>query len=82
MTDGSLLLVALVVLLWVLGLAAAIAIFLGFVAGGLVLAFTAFVASLWDSVPLLVILMFILFPPTLIVYLVGLAMIKLGILQR
>ncbi len=57
--------VALVVVVWLLYLAA-----------GLVLMFTAFVMTLPTIVA---ILMFILFPPTFIVFLVGLAFIQLGI---
>ncbi len=57
--------VALVIVVWLLYLAA-----------GLVLMFTAFVTELPTIVA---VLMFILFPPTFIVFLVGLAFIKFGI---
>lgn len=60
----------------------ALAILLTYLAGGLVLAFTGFVAMLLESSPILAILLFILFPPTLIVFLVGITMIKLGLLKR
>ncbi len=54
----------------------AIVVWLLYLAAGLVLAFTAFVMEL----PIIVtILMFILFPPTLIVFLVGLAFIWFGV---
>ena len=55
-----------------MALALLIIAFLAIVAGGLIVMFTAFV----NELPLvLTILMFILFPPTLILYLVGLALI-------
>ena len=52
-----------------------IALFLLYLAAGLVVIFTGFVLSL---PPILYILLFILFPPTLIVVLIGLLFIALG----
>lgn len=54
----------------------AIVVWLLYLAAGLVLMFTAFVMELPTMVA---ILMFILFPPTLIAYLVGLAFIQFGV---
>jgi len=60
--------VAVIVIGWLLYLAA-----------GLIMLFTAFVAEL----PVIIsILLFVLFPPTLVVFLVGLAMLKLGLAER
>ena len=70
MSDDTLVIIAIV-----LG-ALAIIVFVLYLAAGLVLMFTAFVYQL----PLIIsIIMFIVFPPTLIVYLVGLAFLFFGL---
>ncbi len=60
-------------------IALAIIGFLLYLAAGLILAFTAFVIKL----PLILsILMFVLFPPSFIVFLIGLALIYFGFVER
>lgn len=68
-----------VIIIVVIAIALIVLVWLSYLAAGIVLAFTAFVMDL----PLIVtVLMFILFPPTLIVFLVGLAFIYFGIIDR
>jgi hypothetical protein len=57
--------IALAVLAWIV-----------YASAGLILAFTAFVMGLPT---ILVILMFVIFPPTFVVFLIGVAMLKLGV---
>ena len=67
--DAILIIIVLVIALMLIG-------WLLYLAAGLVLLFTAFVMQL----PIILsIIMFILFPPTLIVFLVGLAFLHFGI---
>ena len=74
MSDESILLIVIIAVIIALGIVA----WLLRLCIGLVLVFTAFV----NELPFfLVILMFILFPPTLIVYLAGYAYIKFGIAE-
>ncbi len=72
MSDTAVIIIIIVVAVIVL----AIVVWLLYLAAGLVLLFTAFVMELS---PIVAILMFILFPPTLIVYLAGLAFIQFGV---
>ena len=70
MSDTAVLIIVIAVI------ALAIVVWLLYLAAALVLVFAAFVMEL----PIIVtILMFILFPPTLIVFLVGLAFIRFGV---
>ena len=70
MSDDTLIIIVVIVI------ALAIIVWLLYLAAGLVLVFTAFVIEL----PLILsIIMFIIFPPTLIVFLVGLAFMYFGI---
>ena len=73
--DGSLIFLGIFALLVIVGIVIAIA----YLAAGMTLAFTAFVMNL----PLIIsIVMFIVFPPTLIVFLVGYAMIQFGVADK
>lgn len=73
--DGSSIFLGMFALLVIVGIVVAIA----YLAAGMTLAFTAFVMSL----PLIIsIVMFIVFPPTLIVFLVGYAMIQFGVADK
>ncbi len=75
MDNAVLVFLAVIALLFIVSIVAAVAYF----AAGMTLAFTAFVMNL----PIVIsIVMFIVFPPTLIVFLVGYAMIELGIADR
>lgn len=69
MGDDAIIIIAVVVALMIVG-------WLLYLAAGLVLLFTAFVMELPT---ILAIVMFIIFPPTLIVFLVGLAFVHFGI---
>jgi hypothetical protein len=75
MDDSSLL----ILLLFALVVVVSIVVVLAFLAAGLTLIFTDFVMKL----PLLIsVIMFIIFPPTLIVFLVGYGMIYFGLAER
>lgn len=68
--------VLLSIALAILGVVIGLAVLLAFIAGGAVVAFTVFMLGLWETTPILPILLFVLFPPTLIVFLVGLVMMR------
>jgi uncharacterized membrane protein len=74
MTNDQLLL--LFIVLGVVGVVIGLAVLLATLAGGAVVAYTVFVLGLWETTPILPILLFVLFPPSLIVFLVGLVMMQ------
>lgn len=76
MSDTAIVIIVVLAALFILLLALGLIIWLVPVAARLVLAFTAFLMGL----PFLVtILVFILFPPTLVVFLIGIALMQLGV---
>jgi len=76
MSDATVVIIVVFAALMALSLVLGLIVWLVPIAARLVLAFTAFLMGL----PLLLtILIFILFPPTLIVFLIGVALMQLGV---
>jgi hypothetical protein len=76
MSDTAIVITVVLAALVILLLALGLIVWLVPVAARLVLAFTAFLMGLPF---LLTILVFILFPPTLVVFLIGIALMQLGV---
>jgi len=76
MSDATLVIIVVFAALMALSLVLGLIVWLVPIAARLVLAFTAFLMGLPF---LLTILVFILFPPTLVVFLIGVALMQLGV---